>query len=343
MNANPAGGGAMCPVGQLCGSTGPEVCVLPTCGNGVLDPGEECDDGNNASGDGCPADCAFHSPLVTGGTFYRGYDVAGDGLLGNRNLPATVSSFRLDKYEVTVRRFREFVTAGMGTQTHPPAPYSGAHSNLPDSGWDPRWNAELALTTANLIGDLKIWPFHTWTDVPGPNEERPINAVSWYEAMAFCIWDGGYLPTATEWNYAATGGDQQRAYPWSDPPGSLIIDSAHASYGEFGPNGSRRCFGDGMPGCALTDLVEVGSKPAGDGRWGQSDLAGNASEWTLDWYSTTPINPCVDCANLTPGEYRIVGGGDLFSPPLEQRANFQYEPGIGVVFGIGVRCARPAP
>jgi len=27
------------------------------CGNGVLDPGEECDDGNTAAGDGCGATC----------------------------------------------------------------------------------------------------------------------------------------------------------------------------------------------------------------------------------------------------------------------------------------------
>ncbi len=29
----------------------------PLCGDGVLDPGEFCDDGNNVSGDGCSADC----------------------------------------------------------------------------------------------------------------------------------------------------------------------------------------------------------------------------------------------------------------------------------------------
>lgn len=27
------------------------------CGDGTLDPGEECDDGNNVDGDGCSADC----------------------------------------------------------------------------------------------------------------------------------------------------------------------------------------------------------------------------------------------------------------------------------------------
>ena len=33
-------------------------CVSLYCGNGHLDPGEVCDDGNNRSGDGCSADCA---------------------------------------------------------------------------------------------------------------------------------------------------------------------------------------------------------------------------------------------------------------------------------------------
>lgn len=32
-------------------------CTLPRCGDGILDAGEVCDDGNNASGDGCSADC----------------------------------------------------------------------------------------------------------------------------------------------------------------------------------------------------------------------------------------------------------------------------------------------
>ena len=44
------------------------------------------------------------SPLVAGGTYYRGTD-------GSR--PATVGDFRLDKYEVTLGRFRPFVDAWM--------------------------------------------------------------------------------------------------------------------------------------------------------------------------------------------------------------------------------------
>jgi len=144
--------------------------------------------------------------------------------------PATISNFRLDKYEVTVGRFRAFVEAGMGTQASPPMSNAGAHANIPGSGWDAVWNTSLAAGTAELVSALKCsnikvgW--HTWTDLPGDNENRPMNCISWYEAMAFCAWDGGFLPTEAEWNYAATGGDLQRAYPWSSRAAPLAIDSS---------------------------------------------------------------------------------------------------------------------
>jgi len=42
------------------------------CGNGSLDPGEECDDGNNDAGDGCSATCDIEACL-------DGFDNDGDG------------------------------------------------------------------------------------------------------------------------------------------------------------------------------------------------------------------------------------------------------------------------
>jgi cysteine-rich repeat protein len=36
-------------------------CVVPACGDGILDPGEGCDDGDTANGDGCSAVCAVES------------------------------------------------------------------------------------------------------------------------------------------------------------------------------------------------------------------------------------------------------------------------------------------
>ena len=43
----------------------PSVCIEEPCGNGVLEPefGEECDDGNRTSGDGCSADCLIEGTL----------------------------------------------------------------------------------------------------------------------------------------------------------------------------------------------------------------------------------------------------------------------------------------
>jgi len=39
--------------------------TLAECGDGVLDAGEECDDGNNTSGDGCSANCAIENLTPT--------------------------------------------------------------------------------------------------------------------------------------------------------------------------------------------------------------------------------------------------------------------------------------
>src|SRR5439155_330993 len=56
----------------------------PRCGDGVLDPGEECDDGNTVSGDGCSARCQ-HEPRCGDGVLDPGEEcddgntVAGDG------------------------------------------------------------------------------------------------------------------------------------------------------------------------------------------------------------------------------------------------------------------------
>ena len=39
--------------------------VAPGCGNGVIEPGETCDDGNTTSGDGCSATCQIEGPCGT--------------------------------------------------------------------------------------------------------------------------------------------------------------------------------------------------------------------------------------------------------------------------------------
>ena len=103
-------------------------------------------------------DCC-KSLLVPGGTFKRGYDGV---VYKEADYPATVSDFYLDKYEITLGRFRAFVSAGLGTQKRPPAEGSGAHRKVPGSGWRSPWNAYLAANTDALMafpykeGDTRI-------------------------------------------------------------------------------------------------------------------------------------------------------------------------------------------
>src|SRR5258705_610793 len=39
-------------------------CTAPRCGNGIVDPGEDCDDGNTADGDGCDSQCTVTAVYV---------------------------------------------------------------------------------------------------------------------------------------------------------------------------------------------------------------------------------------------------------------------------------------
>lgn len=279
-------------------------------------------------------DSCCDSPLLPAGAYLRSFDVAGDRHSGLPTHRASVSGYRLDRFEVTVARFRAFVAAGGATRVQAPLAGAGAHPELPASGWDPSWNVALAPTTTDLLPRLKC-DLQTWTDAPGDNELRPMNCVNWYEAMAFCIWDGGYLATEAEWNYAAAGGDEQRPYPWSLPAAPLELDPTHASYFD-----GTDCVGDGEADCAVTDLVTVGSKPLGSGRWQHADLAGNVAEWTLDWLAPY-TDLCVDCANLVSATNRVVRGGAavLNDDDLRTGARAGLRPLDRNGF-TGIRCAR---
>jgi formylglycine-generating enzyme required for sulfatase activity len=167
----------------------------------------------------------------------------------------------------------------------------------------------------------------TWTDTAGAGDNYPINCVSWYEAFAFCIWDGGRLPTEAEWEYAAAGGSENRLYPWgSEPP-----DETRASY-------------------LCLPFVSVGSKSAGAGRWGHLDLAGSMWEWTFDWYDenwySDPAATGTNVCNLTPTRLRTNRGGgwDYGSDYLRAAyRGLELFPPKTHFPSIGFRCARAAP
>lgn len=235
--------------------------------------------------------------------------------------------FELQVFEVTVGRFRRYLEQAGGAL---PPLGAGAMPTLPDSGWRSAWDDRLP-TTADELRKRVVCSdsFATWTDTPGDNENLPMNCVSWYEAFAFCAWDGGRLATEAEWERAAAGGPENRLYPW----GNEAPDVQRASFG---------CSADGRAECSLADFRSVGDTVAGAGRWGHHDLAGNVFEHVLDafdvaWYSGAGAD-CAGCANLT-GEYRTARGGSWGSPPASLRAAFRTNPRPEERnVAVGIRC-----
>jgi formylglycine-generating enzyme len=299
---------------------------------------------------------------VQGGTYYRTFNIDDstsappDGGWADQADPTIVSSFRLDKYDVTVGRFRQFAAAWSNGYTPPTG--SGKHTHLNggaglvdvgagasagtvyETGW-------LASDNQNIDPTYNLStcaPYSTWTSEPGAQENLPINCVNWDEAYAFCIWDVGFLPSEAEWEYAAAGGSQQRLFPWgSMAPGTA---NQYAIYGCCYPGGSGSC--DPIFGCSgLVNFAPVGTAAMGAGRWGQLDLSGDVWEWTLDFATQSYVDPCTDCAYLTPplegyGDQRQWRGAYCGSPASELLVADDYgtEEQSGRHFYLGFRCAR---
>jgi sulfatase modifying factor 1 len=326
------------PAGAGEGSAGGTTASCSASGAGQTDCGA-------AGNESC---CA--SVTVPSGAYFRSYDHGLSTNGASNAYAAKVSAVTVDTYEVTVARYRQFVGAEVAGWR--PAAGSGKHTHLSggglnggkEGGWDASWAAELATTAEGwstvLACDASAkgaTPAATWTAMAGANEDHPINCVDWYDAYAFCIWDGGFLPSESEWNYTAAGGDEQRAYPWSAayPPGSTTLDCDHAKYGPNFPKAG---------GCGTAATDKVGSQsPLGDGKWGHADLGGNVFEWTLDGYASPyATTTCDDCAELTATKLRVIRGGAFDgSPSCLLDALRETSIPNGRSPDIGLRCARP--
>jgi formylglycine-generating enzyme required for sulfatase activity len=239
----------------------------------------------------------------------------------------------MDKYLVTVGRFRQFVTAWSGGAGYAPPAGSGKHTHLnggsglsaTGGGYEPGWiatdDSNIAPTNTNLACDPN---YATWTASVGSNENLPISCVNWYESYAFCIWDGGFLPSEAEWEYVAAGGSEQREYPWgTTDPGA---GNQYAIYNSEG----------------ITTLAPVGAATLGAGLWGQLDMAGETCEWNLDWYAMY-VDPCNDCANVTAStSSRVYRGCDF---DFEDYGIFPFPDRLGGSpayrqWALGLRCSR---
>ncbi len=73
--------GADCNAGVITGGCFDGVCLPRGCGNGIVEPGEVCDDGNQLSGDGCRGDCKSNEQCGNGVVDTDEHETCDDGNL----------------------------------------------------------------------------------------------------------------------------------------------------------------------------------------------------------------------------------------------------------------------
>ena len=322
-----------CEVGErTCQGKKPQSCVGGVwhdemicqhyCRNGGCENPPSCKSTGACGTEGASCCSAIEVPR---GSFIRDYDGV---TYTNMRYQATLSAFLLDEFEVTVRRFREFVDAYPGSRPSEKGQGAAPHIKPPDPGWQLQY--PLPKTREALKAQLNC-PGSTWTDVASGTGQLPMNCVDFFVAYAFCIWDGGRLPTEAEWNRAAAGGNQQRVYPWSVPAEATAITPADAVYGLTAP----------LP-------PAVGSRqPLGEGLWGHADLAGSLYEWTLDLYwDPYVVDLCDNCLsttgmNVNGSGYRSIRGGSFAHAEAQLRVSSRLSQKEDEPQNyVGFRCAR---
>ncbi|MBN2494026.1 MAG: SUMF1/EgtB/PvdO family nonheme iron enzyme [Deltaproteobacteria bacterium] len=169
---------------------------------------------------------------------------------------------------------------------------------LNDQGNDCEGRACVALELASLEERDGIW-----RAMPGA-EDLPAVGLSWYGASAYCEWRRLHLPYEYEFEIAASARGTQ-TYPWGDQA----------------PDCDRAVFAD----CGLEGPQPPCSRAAGASREGICDLAGNVSEWIIDYYAadfyaTCAADPYCYGRNQTESNTMVVRGGSYLDTAHELRA-----------------------
>jgi formylglycine-generating enzyme required for sulfatase activity len=162
-----------------------------------------------------------------------------------------IPAFVIAKYPVTNAQFALFVQAGGYT----------TRQWWTDAGWSQR--------EKDKWSEPRFWQDEKWN-----RADYPVVGVSWYEAVAYCLWLTEttavkvMLPSEQQWQRAAQG-DDGRAYPWGN---------------DWDVNRCNNSVGQDWQKNQTSPVTRYEGK--GDSPFGVVDMSGNVWEWCLTEYET---------------------------------------------------------
>lgn len=199
---------------------------------------------------------------VPGGVFVLGTD-AEAGLQAQPERVARMQPFFMDRYEVTVGRWREALSSGF----------------IPPPG---SWHDNVGMLSADPA-DATSCPY---SSTQRERDNLAMTCVTWSAARSFCRYYGGDLPTEAQWEYAAlaAGRPFKTIHPW----GSEYPDCTRAVFGRASPSMATPCYDLGIG----AQPVDAADRADGDRSVGLGivNFAGGVAEWTLDAFADRRAN-----------------------------------------------------